>query len=375
MPRVALDQVDKSFPGPGGGSSPALRGLTLEAAPGEYLVLLGPSGSGKTTALRLVAGLETPDSGRILLDGCDQAGVPAQDRNVGMVCQQAALYPHLSVRENLTLGLRLRRQPEADIHGRLQALAVTLHLEGLLDRRPATLAGGEAQRVAIGRALMRAPGVLLLDEPLSHLDAPRRAQLRAELAALPRRHTVTCLHVTHDQAEAMALGDRIAVLHQGSLQQVADPLTLYHAPANLFVAGFVGSPPMNLLPGRLHHAGGQICWRPGAGPGGGPGMPLPAPAAARVAGVAVENLLLGLRPEHLRPAGVTDAGAWGGRVVGVEHLGSETWVTADLDGAPCVLRLPPGAAPRSGEAIGVRADWERACWFDPATGGWPAGLA
>lgn len=366
MSRVALEQVAKTFPGPGGQPIPALRDLSLSAAPGERLVLLGPSGSGKTTVLRLIAGLEAPDSGRVRLDGQDQAGVPPQDRDLGMVFQQAALYPHLSVRDNLRLGLRLRRHPAADMERRLQDVAARLRLESLLDRHPAALSGGEARRVALGRALMRQPRVLLLDEPLSQLDAPLRTQLRADLAALPRASGPTLIHVTHDQAEALALADRIAVLAEGRLQQAADPETLYREPANVFVAGFVGSPPMNLWPGRLHREGSILRFEPA---GGGMRWTLPSFPAAMAAARDAADVVLGLRPEHLRVAG-QDAGpeGWRGRVTDVSVGGAETVLTVSAGELRCAVRWAGWPGVRAGDDVRLEPDWTGVRFFDGVTG-------
>lgn len=240
---MEFQQVSKSW----GGKS-ALRNLSLVVEDGEYLTLVGPSGSGKTTTLRLLAGLETPDSGRILVDGRDVSRVPAGDRGVALVFQGLALFPHLRVRENLGLNLRLRRVSALELAARVTAVAETLGLVPFLDRLPEQLSGGEKQRVALGRALVGRPKVLLLDEPLSGLDGPLRATLRAELRQLVRDQQLTVLHVTHDQREALALGHRVALLHGGELQQIATPTELYCQPASMVAARFIGEPPMNLWP-------------------------------------------------------------------------------------------------------------------------------
>ncbi|RMD78569.1 MAG: ABC transporter ATP-binding protein, partial [Gammaproteobacteria bacterium] len=255
MAELALEGLGKVFPD----GTAALRGVDLAVGEGELLVLVGPSGCGKSTLLRLVAGLERPSAGRVRIGGRDVTTLPPQRRDVAMVFQNYALYPHLSVAGNLAFPLRMRGVPRAQRRRRVAEVAALLGLEGLLERRPGELSGGQRQRVAMGRALVRRPQVLLLDEPLSNLDARLRVQLRAELAALQRRTGVTTLHVTHDQAEAMTLGHRVAVLRAGRLEQVGQPEALYREPATAFVAAFLGSPGMNLLAARLEPAPGG--WR------------------------------------------------------------------------------------------------------------------
>ncbi len=238
---VLFEHVAREFSGPHGERIAALRDFNLEARAGELLVLVGPSGSGKTTALRLLAGLENPDRGSIHLDGKSMDGVKPKERDVAMVFQQPALFPHLTVFQNIAFGLMLRKFPKAEIDARVGLAAEMLHLTGLLQRKPATLSGGEAQRVALGRALARKPKVFLLDEPLSNLDAPLRLQLRGEIAALHRQLGTTMLFVTHDQSEALALADRIAVIKDGAVQQAASPKEIMARPGNAFVAEFLGA--------------------------------------------------------------------------------------------------------------------------------------
>ena len=254
MASITLDRVTKIYPN----GQAAARDLTLEVADGELVVLVGPSGSGKSTVLRLIAGLETPTAGHIFIDGHDVTDVPPQRRDLAMVFQSYALYPHKSVRENLAFGLRVRRVAAAQIDGRVRATAAALGIEALLDRKPAQLSGGQRQRVALGRAIVREPRAFLLDEPLSNLDPILRAGTRAELALLHRRLAATMVYVTHDQEEAMTLGTRVAVMRDGIVEQVAPALDVFRRPANVFVAGFVGSPGMNLWPCKYHRVGDGV---------------------------------------------------------------------------------------------------------------------
>jgi ABC-type sugar transport system ATPase subunit len=244
MAAIALDRITKTYPT----GHIAVTGVDLEVRDGEFMVLVGPSGCGKSTLLRLIAGLETPESGRILLNADDVTQLGPQPRDLAMVFQSYALYPHMTVRENLAYGLRVRRTDAAAIRTRIGAVADALEIESLLDRRPSQLSGGQRQRVALGRAMVREPKAFLFDEPLSNLDPSLRAQARAELLRLHRRLQTTIVYVTHDQEEAMTLADRVAVMRAGAIEQVGPPLEVYSRPANTFVAGFIGSPPMNLLP-------------------------------------------------------------------------------------------------------------------------------
>jgi multiple sugar transport system ATP-binding protein len=348
MARVELRGLSRRYPG---AETPALASLDLEAGDGELLVLVGPSGCGKSTALRLVAGLDTPDGGSVLLDGRDMTRVPPQDRDVAMVFQGYALYPHLSARDNIAFPLKMRGVPAAERRLRVDEAAAVLGLSRLLDRRPGELSGGERQRVAMGRAIVRRPRVFLFDEPLSNLDAALRAELRVEIAALVRRLGVTSLYVTHDQIEAMTMADRIAVMRGGELLQVGSPRAVYEDPANVFVAGFLGSPPINwidltLRDGRLEGAGAT--W--------------PAPPGL----VERPGLRAGVRPEHLRMSG---AGVAIDAVVTMnEPLGAETHVLLDATGTRLRARVPGFEAPARGSTVRVFAPEEAVLWFDGATG-------
>ncbi len=359
MARLVLDNVSKFFAGPRRENVGAVRRLNLTAGAGEFLVIVGPSGCGKTTTLRLIAGLETPDEGSLSLDGEPLAGVAPKDRDVAMVFQNHALLPHLTVFENLGFGLMLRRTPREEITRRVRAAAEMLDLTALLERKPPALSGGECQRVALGRALARQPRVFLFDEPLSNLDAPLRLQLRGQIAAVRRRAGATMVYVTHDQAEAMALADRVAVMREGALQQAAPPLELYRRPANRFVAGFIGSPPMNFFQGVVARENGLLVSRANAG------FALEAGegAAKALETRAGQPVILGLRPE--------DIGAGPGVAAVVERVeatGAENLLYCESNGVRFVSRMPAGRVAEGGQSVALRFEMERAHFFDPTTG-------
>jgi ABC-type sugar transport system ATPase subunit len=328
MPAVSLRHLTKQFDR----QAPALNDVSLDVAAHEFLVLLGPSGCGKTTLLRLIAGLEEPGAGDILIDGVRVNELPPKDRDVAMVFQSYALYPHLNVRDNIAFPLRMRHLPAAEIAPRVAAVAGMLELSGLLDRKPAQLSGGERQRVALGRAVVRQPKVFLFDEPLSNLDAQLRVQMRAELIRLHRSLAATIVYVTHDQVEAMTMGQRIAVLSGGAVQQVGTPEEIYARPANTFVAAFVGNPGMNLIR------------------------------------AADGSATTGFRPEDAA-LGALDGSTAAGTVALVERLGSETLVHVRLDsGETIVCRLRGAAAPSLEARTGVWAARDRVHRFDAASG-------
>ena len=329
MASVRLEGVGKTYPN----GHVAARGLDVAIADGEFMVLVGPSGCGKSTALRMIAGLETPTAGRVLIGEQDVTSLPPQDRDIAMVFQSYALYPHMSVRQNLAFGLRMRGAAPGAIADRVAQAAGALGLDAVLDRKPSQLSGGQRQRVALGRAMVRDPKVFLFDEPLSNLDAKLRVETRAELARLHRRLRATIVYVTHDQEEAMTLGDRVVVMHDGVIEQAAPPMEVYRRPATLFVAGFVGSPEMNLLP-------------------------------------QADGTLLGVRPQDLTviPSGT---GELEGVVDVVEPRGSEQllYIRTGTDGGR-ELRViaPPDLAIAPEQAVGLRLDPARLHRFDASTG-------
>jgi multiple sugar transport system ATP-binding protein len=358
MASVTLKHLDKKF----SNGSHAVRDLFLEIGDGEFIVLVGPSGCGKSTTLRMIAGLEEPTSGEIYISDRPVNHLPPGKRDVAMVFQNHALYPHMSVYQNLAFGLRMCRAPRTEIEKRVRTAAEILSIESLLARRPSDLSGGEQQRVALGRAIVREPKVFLFDEPLSNLDANLRVQMRAEVARLHRRLATTIIYVTHDQAEAMILGDRIVLMDQGAIQQIDTPTNIYRKPANRFVAAFIGSPAMNLLPGLVQNRCFQLA--DSRNECGGANY---ADSAARsqhpsAAGspfkirlneaVADGPAVLGVRPEDMLPGG--DGIALGDFTIDVlEHLGHETMAHFTLAGNPQVARLPANAAVQPGDQLSL----------------------
>ncbi len=329
---------------------PVLHELSLKAAEGELLVLVGPSGCGKSTLLRLLAGLEEPTGGDIRIGGQSVVGVPPGKRDIAMVFQNYALYPHMSVRENLSFGLKVRKVAEAEVISRVDKVAELLGLGEYLDRKPRALSGGQRQRVALGRAMVREPRVFLLDEPLSNLDAQLRLRMRTEIKKLHARVGVTMVYVTHDQIEAMSLGTRVAVLSAGRLQQFGTPDEIYSHPTNVFVATFLGSPPMNMI--ECETRGGAIL--SGGAPIGLPGGPKWPDGSRLKLGVRSEDVTLGTN-------GLKAKTIW------VEHLGNETWVHADVGGVEWVTGTR-GAVPAAGATIDLEWDWSKAHWFESESG-------
>jgi oligogalacturonide transport system ATP-binding protein len=338
MAALSLNKIEKIYPN----GFKAVHGVDLEVRDGEFMVFVGPSGCAKSTLLRMVAGLESISGGELHIGGHIVNQLPAKERGIAMVFQNYALYPHMTVFDNLAFGLKLAGTPKAEINTRVREAARLLEMEHLLERYPKQLSGGQAQRVAVGRAIVKRPGVFLFDEPLSNLDAKLRASMRVRLTDLHRTlresgRPSTVIYVTHDQVEAMTMGERICVLKDGTIQQVDTPAALYERPANAFVAGFIGSPEMNLHPVQVSADGAALQW-------GGLTLPLPDALSAQVAGRAGRTVTLGLRPEHLT-ALPTHAGAVPvpGTLRFTENMGSEVFVHADLGGLPFTARVAPDA--------------------------------
>ncbi|MEX1186036.1 MAG: sn-glycerol-3-phosphate ABC transporter ATP-binding protein UgpC [Gemmatimonadaceae bacterium] len=356
MASVSFERVSKRF-----GDVTVVEEFNLEVADGELVVLVGGSGSGKTTILRMLAGLEGVTSGRIRIDQRDVTALPPRQRDVAMVFQDYGLYPHMTVGENLSLGLRLRKTPREEIGRRVEWAAGILGLAQLLDRKPKQLSGGQRQRVAMGRAMVREPLVFLFDEPLSNLDAGLRAQMRIEIGALQRRLRTTTLYVTHDQVEAMTLGDRIVVLANGRIQQVGTPIELYLTPVNRFVAGFIGTPPMNFVEGGVEREdGGRLVFNAG-------GVRLPLRERVARPGSA-EPVTLGIRPEDLRVDFTTDGsvdadGTVAGRVVLVERLGGTSHVHIDAGSHRLLAAVSSNPLADVGDSVTVRVPAERVHLF------------
>jgi multiple sugar transport system ATP-binding protein len=376
---IRLDRVTKQYPG----GVTAVDDLTLNVADGEFLVLVGPSGCGKSTLLRAIAGLEEISQGRVWIGDRDVTNLIPRDRDIAMVFQNYSLYPHLNVRDNLAYGLKARRTPRAEIRRRIEDVARLLHLEELLDRKPRQLSGGQRQRVAMGRAIVREPRAFLMDEPLSNLDAKLRVSMRSSLLQLHARLGVTTIYVTHDQVEAMTLGQRVAVLSDGRLQQVDRPQVLYNQPANLFVATFIGSPAMNVVEARIE--GSTLAFG---------SLRLPLDAERRPSVPDGTTVILGIRPEDLEDAAFVPASlpTVEAEVAVVEETGADAYVIFPID-APVVdlgdkvaerqaeegsllveertvvtARVHPGTSARAGEALRLAADPARFFFFDRTTG-------
>ena len=372
MGAIFLDSIRKVY----AGGVVAVDDISLEIASGEFLVLVGPSGCGKSTLLRMIAGLEEVTDGTIAIDERIVTDLPPRSRDVAMVFQTYALYPHMSVRENLGYGLRVRKTPKAEIVRRVDEVASMLGLEDLLDRRPVALSGGQRQRVAMGRAIVREPKAFLMDEPLSNLDAKLRVGMRAQLSSLHTRLGTTTVYVTHDQVEAMTLGQRVAVMRDGRIQQVDTPQMLYNQPVNLFVAAFIGSPAMNLVEADVTHEGLEF---------GGMRIPM------QLDGRLPKRVIVGIRPEAFEDAaGATSVPTIDVTVEIVEELGPDTHVIFMVDEAPVdvrevreasgdevllktegvafTARLDPQVHVRAGSSIRLAVDPTRFHFFDPATG-------
>jgi multiple sugar transport system ATP-binding protein len=375
MARVVIEHLTKVFAEPRGQQVRALADLSLTVNDKEFLVLAGPSGCGKTTTLRLIAGLEAPSAGTISIDDQLVNDVPPGERDIAMVFQNHALYPHMTAEENMAFGLVVRKHSEREIAQRIQEIAWMLRVEECLDRRPSALSGGQRQRVALGRALVLQPKLLLFDEPLSSLDAPLRAQMRVEISRLHKRLGCTIIYVTHDQSEAMALGQRLAVLNQGALQQVADPLTVYLRPANLFVAGFTGSPPMNFFSGTLNLSGVGLIFQeaPSAELKSTKGFQVRVPndkveSMKTLAGKAV---VLGIRPEHIVETPAAETAHENGLEATlelVENLGPESYLHFATGSHRCIARARPAGPRSTPQQTRLGFEMRFAHFFDPANG-------
>ncbi len=358
MANVRIDRLHKEFRSQGT-TVHALADLTLDIADGEFISLVGPSGCGKSTALRIIAGLEIPTSGRILFGGRDITALEPRDRNIAMVFQSYALYPHMSVRQNLEYGLKKRGVERAERARKVDAIAAMLQIGAMLDRRPRQLSGGQRQRVALGRALIRDPEVFLLDEPLSNLDAKLRVHMRAELAALHHKLRTTMLYVTHDQLEAMTLSDRIVVMNHGVVQQVGSPAEIYSHPANRFVAEFIGTPSMNMIEGEVRTDGGGQPLFAGAG------IAIPLPAAMRALPRSA-TATLGVRPEDVALVEPGAPGSFQGRVTVSELAGAERYHFVEMGESPIIVRTGAATVLRPGETVALALDPERLHLFDGA---------
>ena len=365
MATLTISRLFKRF-----GSVEVLKGIDLEAQTGEFVALVGPSGCGKSTLLAMIAGLESVSQGEIRIDGTLVNAVAPKDRDIAMVFQSYALYPTMTARQNMTFGMESRGVPKAEQDAAIKRVASLLQIEPLLNRKPGQLSGGQRQRVAMGRALVRDPKLFLFDEPLSNLDAKLRVDMRTEIKKLHLRVGKTTIYVTHDQIEAMTLASRIAVMHQGSIQQFDEPQAVYDRPANMFVAGFMGSPSMNFIPGELTKLDGRPAVQIALGHGETATLPLPqTPASVPANG----RVVLGVRPEHLfrydpslkaQKAGLAMLTA---PVEVVEPTGAETHAVLKVGEQEIVGRFDPDGAPRLGELLPLGIDMGHACLFDPDT--------
>jgi multiple sugar transport system ATP-binding protein len=359
MATVRLDRVRKVYPN----GHVGVAGASFDIADGELLVLVGPSGCGKTTLLRMIAGLESISDGTLSIDGRMVNDVAPKERDIAMVFQNYALYPHMTVAQNLGFGLHLRGHKPAEIEQRVREVAKTLELEQRLDSKPAALSGGQRQRVALGRALVRNPKVFLLDEPLSNLDAKLRLSMRVEIARLHRQLGATMIYVTHDQVEAMTLGQRIVMLDGGVIQQIDTPMNLYERPANLFVASFLGSPAMNLLRGTLRADNGlKLATAQGDIALGS------VPQASSLERWLDRELILGVRPEDLRLLDSPSDAAINAKLEVIEPVGNETFLNLRYGSQALVARTPPRTLPELGSTLHFDFAWERLHFFDPQHG-------
>jgi multiple sugar transport system ATP-binding protein len=365
MPGVKLEKIWKRF-----GTTEVLKGIDLEIEPGEFVVLVGPSGCGKSTLLNVVAGLETVSDGKIYIGDRLVNDVPPKDRDIAMVFQSYSLYPTKTVRQNMLFGMQTRHIPRPEQEAALKEVSELLHIEQLLERKPAQLSGGQRQRVAMGRALVRKPDVFLFDEPLSNLDAKLRIETRTEIKKLHKRLGKTIIYVTHDQIEAMTLASRIAVMDNGHIRQFAPPKEIYESPVDLFVAGFIGSPPMNIVRGTVTQDSGL--WLDVSDEEGAVRFPIPARLAEEASGYVGRDLQLGLRPEAITRSDGQISGpdlfAFERNVDVVEPTGPDTMLVFTLGGQEAIARVRPEESVPEGSPFKFGADMGKAKLFDPETG-------
>ena len=363
MAKVVIEKLVKIYPDRHGAGVRAVKGIDLVIADGEFMVLVGPSGCGKSTTLRMIAGLEDVSDGTISIDGRVVNDVPPKDRDIAMVFQNYALYPHMTVYENMAFGLKLRKIPRLEIQARVHEAAGLLGLGELLERLPKALSGGQRQRVAVGRAIVRKPKVFLFDEPLSNLDAKMRVQMRAEISRLHKRLGVTLIYVTHDQVEAMTMGDKIVVMKDGKIQQIGSPLYLYNQPINKFVAGFLGTPPMNFLTVKVSEEGGRIMIDEGSF------KLMPAAEHQPLLKAYVgKEVTFGIRPEDLEAAPAMVAGTTlRAKVTVVEPLGADINLYATTAKSTMTARVPPHHIFKMGDEVTLAPVMSKARYFDKDT--------
>jgi multiple sugar transport system ATP-binding protein len=360
MAEVNLRNISKSYEG----GNKVVHSISLDIKDKEFVVLVGPSGCGKSTTLRMIAGLEEITGGELQIDGKIVNNLPPKDRDIAMVFQNYALYPHMSVKENMSFGLKLRKMPSEEINERVLEAAKILELEGYLDRKPKALSGGQRQRVAVGRAIVRKPKVFLFDEPLSNLDAKLRVQMRAEISRLHKQLGATMIYVTHDQVEAMTMGDRICVLDKGYIQQFDEPMNLYERPANKFVAGFIGSPSMNFIKGKLTKELNNFVVK---GNEDSVSVEFSREKYEKKLSGAAESVIIGIRPEHFRPHSIVVRE--GVNVIEVvldmvEFMGNEEYLHFTLEGNKCVARVNTGIRYKEGDKVHLEFESSRVHLFD-----------
>ena len=359
MAEVSLKDVEKRY-----AMVPVLSGLNLDIQDGEFTVLVGPSGCGKTTTLNMIAGLESITGGTLRIGARDITTLPPKDRDIAIVFQSYALFPHMTVRDNIAFGMKIRKAPKADMDAQIRQVAQRLRIDDLLDRLPKALSGGQRQRVALGRALVRRPGVFLMDEPLSNLDAKMRIEARSFLTKMHQEIGTTTVYVTHDQAEAMTMGSKIVVMYGGKIQQAAAPLEVYNRPANQFVAGFIGSPAMNFL--SLLYDGNSLLDKAGA-----VRIAVPQNRRAALAGHKGKKVTLGVRPEHfsiLPPGAVPEPDSIAFDVDVIQHLGHEVLLDLSAGDHRCIARLPPSDRSKVGENRLFSIDMDHVHYFDGDSG-------